>query len=163
MCLLNIKTLLYLFLSPFTTNQYINFVTKKKKKKERKEKPTTIKPDFDQKGIFYNNLFKMQPTYVNWVQLSSNGDHASCTRTYKHTGDWLLETKTYWIYINTKGRVFQPRVLQLNLDNIIRLLHSKHPDRKKLGNLPTWELNTRPSAQIGQLYLQLKPLIYSRY
>ena len=31
----------------------------------------------------------------------------------------------------TKGTLFQPRVLQLNLDNINRLLHGKHPDRKK--------------------------------
>ena len=32
-----------------------------------------------------------------------------------------------------KGTVFQPRMLQLNFGNINRLLHSKHPDRKKIG------------------------------
>ena len=32
-----------------------------------------------------------------------------------------------------KGTVFRPRVLQLNLDNINRLPHSKHPDRKNRG------------------------------
>ena len=32
-----------------------------------------------------------------------------------------------------KGTVFQPRVLQLNLDNINRLPHSKYPDRKNRG------------------------------
>ena len=32
-----------------------------------------------------------------------------------------------------KGTVFQPRVLQLNLDNINRLTHSKYPDRKNWG------------------------------
>ena len=33
-----------------------------------------------------------------------------------------------------KGTAFQPRVLQLNLDNINRLPHSKYPDRKKKKN-----------------------------
>ena len=32
-----------------------------------------------------------------------------------------------------EGTVFQPRVLQLNLDNINRLPHGKYPDRKKSG------------------------------
>ena len=35
--------------------------------------------------------------------------------------------------MNIKGIVFQPRVLQLNLDNINRLPHSKYPDRKNQG------------------------------
>ena len=34
------------------------------------------------------------------------------------------------IFINTKGTVLQPRVLQLNFDNINQLPHSKYPDRK---------------------------------
>ena len=35
--------------------------------------------------------------------------------------------------MNMKGTVFQPRVLQFNLDNINRLPHSKYPDRKNRG------------------------------
>ena len=35
--------------------------------------------------------------------------------------------------MNMKGTVFQPKVLQLNLDNINRLPHSKYPDRKNRG------------------------------
>ena len=35
--------------------------------------------------------------------------------------------------MNMKGTVFQPRMLQLNLDNINRLPHSKYPDRKNRG------------------------------
>ena len=42
-----------------------------------------------------------------------------------------------------KGTVFQPGVLQLNLDNTNRLPHSKYPDRKNSGNLPAWESNPR--------------------
>ena len=68
-----------------------------------------------------------------WVQLSRKWDHASCTRTYKHTGDCLLNTKANWIYMNTKGTVFRRRVLQLNFDNINQFPHSKYPDRKNRG------------------------------
>ena len=42
-----------------------------------------------------------------------------------------------------KGTVFQPSVLQLNIN---RLPHSKYPDRKKSGNVPAWDSNPRPSA-----------------
>ena len=35
--------------------------------------------------------------------------------------------------VNMKGTVFQPRMLQLNLDNINRLPHSKYPNRKSQG------------------------------
>ena len=42
---------------------------------------------------------------------------------------WSTEYHTYW----KEGTVFQPRVLQLNLDNINRLLHGKYPDRKNRG------------------------------
>ena len=44
-----------------------------------------------------------------------------------------------------EGTVFQPRVLQLNLDNINRLPHGKYPDRKKKsGNIPARESNSQP-------------------
>ena len=43
--------------------------------------------------------------------------------------------------MNMKGTVYQPRVLQLNLDNINGLPHSKYPNRKKMGNLPARESN----------------------
>ena len=49
--------------------------------------------------------------------LSRKWDHASCTRTCKHTGDQLLDTKANWIFMNMKGTIFQPRVLQLNWDD----------------------------------------------
>ena len=35
--------------------------------------------------------------------------------------------------MNMKATVFQPRLLQLNLDNINQLLHSKYPNRKNWG------------------------------
>ena len=34
-----------------------------------------------------------------------------------------------------EGTVIQPRVLQLNLDNINRLPHVKYPERKKIGGM----------------------------
>ena len=49
--------------------------------------------------------------------------------------DYLIQrlTKYIYIYMNMKGTVFQPRVLQLNLDNINRLLQNKYLDRKNQG------------------------------
>ena len=60
------------------------------------------------------------------------------------------------ILTNTKGTVFKPSVLQLNLDNINgftqQILRQKKM-KKKMGNLPTRESNhdqtTRPSALMG--------------
>ena len=58
--------------------------------------------------------------------------------------EYLIQRLTEHIYMNMKGTVFQPRVLQLNLDNINQLPHSKYPDRKKSGNLLARE--SKPSA-----------------
>ena len=43
--------------------------------------------------------------------------------------DCSIQRLTEYIF-DMRGTVFQPRVLQLNLDNINRLPHSKYPDRK---------------------------------
>ena len=47
--------------------------------------------------------------------------------------DCLIQRLTEYIYMNMKGTVFPPRVLQLNLDNINRLPHSKYQNRKNQG------------------------------
>ena len=47
---------------------------------------------------------------------------------------------------NAKGTVYHPSVLQLNLDNINRLPHSKYPNRKKQGNVPARDSNPRHSV-----------------
>ena len=50
--------------------------------------------------------------------------------------DYSIQRLTeYILYMNMKGSVYQPRVLQLNLhvDNINWLPHSKYPDRKNRG------------------------------
>ena len=52
--------------------------------------------------------------------------------------DYSIQRLTEYIYIkyiNKKGTVFQPRVLQLNLDNINRLPHSKNTPTEKIGEL----------------------------
>ena len=50
-------------------------------------------------------------------------------------------------YVNEYERnSFQPRMLQLNLDNTNRLPHSKYPDRKKSGNVLVHDSNPQPSA-----------------
>ena len=41
-----------------------------------------------------------------------------------------VKDKNFYLMNNVKGTVFQPRVLQLNLDNMNRLTHSKYPNRK---------------------------------
>ena len=64
----------------------------------------------------------------------------------KHTGDRLLDTKANWIYMNMKGAGFQPRVLQLNLDNIKTTPAQQIPQQKKSRNLPAQESNPQPSA-----------------
>ena len=38
--------------------------------------------------------------------------------------DCLIQRLTEYCFMNMKGTVFQPRVLQLNLDNINRLPHN---------------------------------------
>ena len=45
-----------------------------------------------------------------------------------------------------KGTFIQSKGLQLNLDNLNRLLHSKIPRQKKSGNVPARKSNPRPSA-----------------
>ena len=49
--------------------------------------------------------------------------------------------------MNMKGTVFQPKMLQLNLDNINRLPHSKYLDRKNRDS------NPRPSACKADRYI----------
>ena len=48
-----------------------------------------------------------------WLYFAFKLYHASCTRTCKHTGDGLHDTKANWIYIfmNIKGTDYQPGVL----------------------------------------------------
>ena len=73
--------------------------------------------------------------YFRHYSLTTKWDHASCTRTCKHTGDRLLDTTlTVCMYFfNMKGAVFQPRVLQLNLDTINQLPNSRYHNRKNPG------------------------------
>ena len=59
---------------------------------------------------------------------------------------WSIIHSDFFVWPMVMGTFFQPRVLQLNLDNINRLPHSKYPDRKKSGNLPAQDSNPRPSA-----------------
>ena len=44
--------------------------------------------------------------------------------------DYSIQRLTEYVYINVKGTVFQPRVLQLNLDNINQFRHSNTPIEK---------------------------------
>ena len=49
--------------------------------------------------------------------------------------------------MNMKGTVFQPRVLQLNLHDIIRLPAAQQmPRQKKSGNVPARDSNPRSST-----------------
>ena len=79
--------------------------------------------------------------------VSRKWDHASCTRTCKHTGDRLLDTKANWIFMNMKGTIFQPRVLQLNWDNKNRP-HTANTPSEKIGECGTRTHNLLRARQM---------------
>ena len=83
-------------------------------------------------GLQNNYKKGLQFCEANYNKVGNGNMHPVQEHTNTPGIDCSIQRPTEYIYINTKGTVFQPRVLQWNLDNMNQLPHSKHPDRKKI-------------------------------
>ena len=103
------------------------------------------------KSTRYFNPFRTRQwtmTANNWSQV-----HFKLSKSHHENSKMLHQFLSFatqfgivYLYFSMKGIVFQPRVLQLNLENIKLTPAQQIPWQKKSGNVLEQESNPRPSA-----------------